>query len=86
MFVALVLKAAQFAAEKLASHPDITSIMHFTGFFIRLAGPISGAGRNEEKHHEGHEARSAPSSRGPIESRPSISLGAGYSPRRQADR
>ena len=86
MFVALVLKAAQFAAEKLASHPDITSIMHFTGFFIRLAGPISGAGRNEEKHYEGHEARSASSSRGSIESRPSISLGSGYSPRRQADR
>lgn len=68
------------------SHPDITSIMHFTGFFIRLAGPISGAGRNEEKHYEGHEARSASSSRGSIESRPSISLGSGYSPRRQADR
>lgn len=57
------------------THPDIFSLMHFTGFFIRPVGPISGAGRNEEKHHEGHEARPAPSSHCPIESSPSISLG-----------
>ena len=38
---------------------EFALIYRFTGFFIRLAGPIRGAGRNREKPYEKHEARHA---------------------------
>jgi hypothetical protein len=37
-------------------------IYHFKDFFIRPAGPIPGAGRNQEKSNEEFEARFAPTS------------------------
>jgi len=64
---------------------EFTLVYRFTGFFIRPAGPVPGAGRNEEKTHEGYEARPAPSSRRQTEGGASISLGPGYTSRRQAD-
>jgi len=42
-------------------------INHFTSFFIRPAGPIPGAGRNQENPYEGHETRFAQTPRRPTE-------------------
>lgn len=55
---------------------EFTLIYRFTGFFLRPAGPIPGAGRNQENPDEEYEARPAPASRCPIESGSPLLLGA----------
>jgi len=65
---------------------EFVLIYRFTGFFLCSAGPTPGAGRNQEKTDEKHEARPAPASHRTSEGGTSFPLGTGSSSQRQVPR
>lgn len=69
----------QVLTDKLVVIAEFVLMYRFTSFFIRLAGPIPGAGRDQENPYEGHEARFASSPRGKLEACAWSLLGERYS-------
>lgn len=82
-----VRRAKQSRCElELGMIAEFVLIYRFTGFFLRSAGPIPGAGRNQEKADEEHEARPAPASYRTPEGGTSFPLGTGSSSQHQVPR